>query len=322
MMRTNYALTSQRGAALLSVLVVSIILSLLLAGASELMQRRLSLADLSTSQLNEKAAITAKVNELTYLASTQRITRAGVSQGNNKEALQKLDGQWTAYLTGDEIRADGHIYKEENVNGQDLTLRYSLQAENGLIPVNTSDQFWVRKWLTANGADTSDVSILASRLADYADADEWSRPAGAEARQYQREDLPVPPNYLLQSCSELHQVLGWKELLDENDDMTAECSLLRSSDVNVNAIPIELWRKLWPSSADKIKRMRDNNQWLLNYNDVLGVIPSVNGIPEPYFGLITYRGLYIEVAGPTVTESVKVVVQKGELPPFRRFKDR
>ena len=159
----------QTGAALLAVLVVSISLSVLMGYTSIRMQQRLAVAEAAKVKLTDLAAVTQKLSELTYLLATQRITAAGVSQGSNAEGIKKDDdGHWLYQLTNDELRADGHKYHASGVE-------FSIQNESGLIPINSSTQYWLKKWLSSNGFDYSRQNKFAAIVADYADPDETRR---------------------------------------------------------------------------------------------------------------------------------------------------
>ena len=207
------SLNQQRGAILLSVLIISVILAILISTATTLMQSRFSIAENSQLLLREKAATYSKINELAYLVSTQRITPAGVSTGKNTQALARNDdAQWLFTFTGDEIRADG-VKNTEQVNG--TSVNFSIQADNGLIPLNTSEQFWLKTWLSSYGLAPVEQARLADSLADYADSDDWVRPSGAESNAY-RGQANMPPNFLLQQCTELHAIQHWSDFLAQH----------------------------------------------------------------------------------------------------------
>ena len=119
---------------MLVVLVISMILTTLMSYATVRMNQRLGLADESKRKLQEQAQVYAKLNELTYLIATQRTTAAGVSRGENSVGYTREDGGlWEYPLVGDEIRADGYVYTSSNI-------RFSVQNQAGLIPINTANQ--------------------------------------------------------------------------------------------------------------------------------------------------------------------------------------
>jgi len=306
----------QQGAALLSALVISVILVLLVSLTSSLMEKRVRLAEQSLAKFDAQTKVHQKAQELTYLIATQRITFAGIGTGKNLGGQTRIDGLWTTQLTGDEVRADGHKYNE-TIDGVEIT--YSIQAENGLIPINTSEGLWRKLWLNAYGIDDTRISILEDTLIDYADPDEWSRAAGAEHGTYTRDGRAPPSNYLLQSCSELLNIFQWDVLLQQNPELIADCSLSRSARVNLNAIPLALWKKIWPDSFDAIKQARANKQWITNESQALSASPNLIRLPPVY---LYYRGLHsfiINVESDSTSTMKKIVTQRGLLPPYETF---
>jgi len=306
----------QQGAALLSALVVSVILVLLVSVTSSLMESRIRLAEMSLTQFNNQTKVHQKEQELTYLIATQRITFAGVATGKNSDGQARIDGRWLSPLTGDEIRADGFEYKETL---DEVEVTYSIQAENGLIPVNTSEGVWRKLWLNAYGLNDAYISILEDTLIDYADPDEWSRAAGAEHATYIREGRTPPSNYLLQSCSELMNIFQWRTLLQNNPNMAADCSLSRSARVNLNAIPLRLWKTIWPNSYDAILQARAAGQWITNESQALSASPNLIRLPPVYLYFKGLHSFIINVESDGVSSTTKIVNQRGLLPPFKTF---
>lgn len=307
---------NQRGAALLSALVVSVVLVLLVSVTASVMETRLSLAENSIEQFEGLTKVYQKEQELIYYIATQRKTFAGVSTAKNSAGQARFDGMWLNQLTGDEIRVDGYV-NEEVID--DIDVKYSIQAENGLIPVNTSDATWRNLWYRAYELDISDISILEDMLVDYADADEWAKPAGAERAAYKKADKPTPPNYLLQSCDELRNILIWDKVTKQNPSMLGECALSRVARLNLNAVPLSMWRKLWPDSYSTIANARVSGQWITNESEALSVSPNLLQIPPVY---MFYKGLnsyIISIEAGGARSTLKVVTQKGLRPPYKLF---
>ena len=106
------------------------------------MNQRLDLAADAKVKLREQAAAHAKLAELAYLVGTQRITAAGISRGEKRSGVAREEGGlWLHPLTGDEYRADGYVYESSG-------LKFSIQNEAGLIPVNTPNHYWLKLWLS------------------------------------------------------------------------------------------------------------------------------------------------------------------------------
>jgi general secretion pathway protein K len=301
----------QRGAALLAVLVVALVLVVLMSVASQNMQQRLTLAEDSKAKIQDNAQVQAKISELTYLIATQRITAAGVSQGSNQQGLVKNeDGQWLSPTTGDEIRFDGKRYIQED------GLEYVLQNESGLIPVNSREQYWLKRWLRGVGYTHSQQIKYTDTLADYVDPDDWRRASGAEKASYVSKNLSPPANFLLQSCTELARVLTWSELLDVHPKLKTFCSLGRGGRVNVNAIPLELWAVLWPNSVQRLRQQRENQQWLITESDVLALEPGFLSVSEELHSTLGARTLKIQVNKNGVGSAVRLSRGSGKIRPY------
>ncbi len=259
----------QSGAALLAVLVVSVVLVTLLASAALIMDNRLQLAEQARQQFTDGAAAYAKTNELIYLLATQRLTVAGISQGSNQQGLQRNeDGQFIQRISGDEWRTDGFIYEEGNI-------QFSIQNENGLLPVNSAFQYWLKRWLQNKGYSNTEQAFLTDRLADYADADDWHRAGGAERRDYERLGKRSPANFLLQQCAELYLVDRWPPVIEKHPAILGHCSLRRSPQLNINAVPLSLWQVLWPASAEKVAAARAAGDWVVHYQDAYKIEPTL-----------------------------------------------
>jgi general secretion pathway protein K len=310
-------LKKQRGAALLAVLVVALVMVILMGVASNLLQGRLELAQDSKDALYNKALVYTKRSELMYLLATQRFTVAGISTGQSQlSQIGDEQGGVSFVPIGDEIRTDGFSYKEES------GLTYSIQNEAGLIPINSSSQYWLKKWLNSNGYRHSEQMKLADSLADYADPDNVRRPAGAEKGNYVTDDSNdtlnaknnitnnQPRNFLLQTCSELWQIVNWQTMLKRFPSFIQQCSLRRSGELNLNAVPLSLWADLWPSTVDKIQTDRAKNIWFLSYSNIIAAEPSILPVPEDYYTYIGSRNFLIHVALDNT--SIKLHAELGD----------
>jgi general secretion pathway protein K len=270
----------QSGAALLAVLIVAVVLVLLLNVVSTTLNNRLVLAQHSKDKLQDQAAVYSKLNELVYLASTAQMTLAGLSQGTVVQIPNDDEMGFSSIRPlGDELRVDGYEYKQED------GLVFSIQNQAGLIPVNSRDQYWLKSWLAGYGLATIKQNRFGDILADYADPDTWRRPSGAEQASYKKPPFSGPANYLLQSCSELWKLPEWSALLQLHPDLLLQCSLARGGSVNLNAVPVVVWRVLWPNSAEKISEQRLLGKWLLNDNDIFLIEPAILAISDDYFAV-------------------------------------
>ncbi|MBN7820441.1 hypothetical protein [Bowmanella yangjiangensis] len=302
----------QQGAALLAVLIVSVVLVTLLGASSVLLNSRLQIAEASKARMAADAKAYAKINQLIYLLSTQRRTVAGVSQGiATKTAQTNEDGLYLQPIAGDELRTDGFLYQEQDIE-------FSIQNEDGLLPINSSFQYWLKLWLKNTGYSLSEQSYFADRLADYADGDDWQRPAGAEKATYLLQDKMLPMNFLLQQCSELAQVSMWDALVTNHPQILAHCSLRRSPRLNINAIPISLWQKLWPGSVQRLTEARARGRWLITYQDSYLIEPALALIPEEYYSPLGGERYILSVTAKGNTQKISVEIGEKNNRPFTR----
>lgn len=294
---------NQQGVALLAVLAVSVALSLLITSATVMMQRQLNIGEAAQIQFREKVAVYKKSQELAYLLATQRITRAGISRGTNSQGASRIDGRFASALTGDEIRLDGYSYIE-NVNGIDVT--YQLQAEDGLIPINTSDQLWLKKWLRSFGMSDFEIARFADQTADYADPDSWARPAGAELFDYTRANYTQPSNFLFQQCSELFNLIKGRAVITSKAINTDECSLSRSPTININAMPQVLLRRMFGGKGGKLYKERSEDIWFYTGTEAILSLSSLNNVSDNYVSVVSKSPVLIIVQANTSSHKQKV----------------
>jgi len=305
------SLTKQRGAALLAVLVVSVVMVILLGVATTTLQSRLVLAQQSKQKLQDQAQVYAKTNQLIYLLASQRLTAAGVSKGINPQGLlRNKEGHWALQIIGDELRSDGQLISEEN------GLSYSIQNETGLLSINSSGQYWLKRWLQKVAYSAAEQAYLGDTLADYADPDNWSRPGGAELASYKDQLFPQPANFLLQGCGELWKLLRWKDVLLQQPEILTLCSLGRSDQLNLNAVPLRLWQVLWPNSAEKIASQRQQGQWLLRETDFLGMEPALLLEIDDYYSTLGGNQFQLQISKSAALTSIRVQRGRGLVAPF------
>lgn len=317
-MKFNY--TSQRhqsGAILLTVLIVMTMMILLIATASSIMSNRITLAYEAKEQLYKKALVQSKINELTYLATTQRFTSAGLSTGQNRDRLVQIDGQWRFPTTGDEIRIDGFEYTEAVNKKEKAQLSYFLQSENGLIPLNTSSDFWLTRWLEGYNIDESQRQKYIDTLHDYIDADLIPRAAGAERDGYQHiTTIDLPTNFFIQDCAELSLMPYWGELAVEHSSLLQECSTEYQSSLNINAVPPALLRRLWPDKAEQILIKRSSGNWFSSIEDLSLIVNDLDLSNELLYRFAANNSLIITVKFEGYTETRSIDFGVGLEKPF------
>ena len=274
----------EQGAVMLAVLAIAVVMSLLVGYASSTLNQRLELAQASLAKLKEIAVVEAKANELTYLIATQRVTVAGVSKGINASGLVREDDLWLKSTVGDEIRADGFLYKLAD-------FEFSIQNEAGLIPINSSNQYWLRRWLSIHGYSPPNQNQLLAVLADYLDGDQVVRPRGRERLS------SYPGNFLAQSCKELRRIEEWRGLIERHPDFLASCGLRRTPSLNLNSVPVVLAETLWPNHMSKIVSSRKGGKWVTRDSAAIELLPSLINVPEDMYTRFGGSTFIITISG-------------------------
>lgn len=92
-------------------------------------------------------------------------------------------------------------------------MRFSLQDERGLAPVNVPDSLVLSSVLERAGVGPADIALILPRLDDYIDLDHQISLNGAERYDYLQQGLPPPANWFLAGPMELKKVLGVGQLI-------------------------------------------------------------------------------------------------------------
>lgn len=280
------SIAHQQGVVLLAVLVLMMIITLLISSASRLFDKNIEIAYRAKTSLEDAAIVHAKASEIMYLLATQRITDAGLSQGQNAEAhVTDDDGFFVLHMLGDELRLDGFWYREEEHD-----VEFKIQSNAGLIGINSREQIWLKKWLETTKLTALEINRLLDSLADYADEDDDVRAAGTE-----RDPEFPSQNYLLQRCEQLFAIKYWQEFLLQYPEFLADCSIRRTASVDVNTLPLNLWKRLMPASYTRISEQRGRGVWFSRSEDALFIEPSLQNISDDYFSIKGEEGYTLTV---------------------------
>ncbi len=115
----------------------------------------------------------------------------------------------TAPASGGQVVAGSAIRVELPTGSATVT----VQRERGRIDLNTADEQLIFAIFAANGWELEKAHAMASRIADWTDADDEPRKGGAEARDYAGAGRPYGPrNGAFESVEELRQVLGSEDI--------------------------------------------------------------------------------------------------------------
>ncbi|MEZ5671026.1 MAG: type II secretion system protein GspK [Thiotrichaceae bacterium] len=144
-------------------------------------------------------------SNILYLFATQRYTFAGLliptainpqpmSFMSDEEFARMLEdpnfhggsGQQFTYTPGGEIHLDDRVYQGHGSG------RFAVQDEGGLINLNSASEAMLSRLMGLLGIDAEWRSPLVAKLQDYTDFDDLHHINGAEAYEYQQENLPPP----------------------------------------------------------------------------------------------------------------------------------
>jgi general secretion pathway protein K len=175
---------SEEGIALIAVLWTLTLLSIIAAV--------LSLETRSTSRVARNMADNAAARAAAD-AGVQRVMLNLVSSSN---ALTDIR----------EFRFDGTIYVWRFANS---TVHISAQDESSKIDLNQASEALLAALFRSIGVNGDKAQSLADAIADFRDADNLTRPRGAEEAEYRSAGLSFgPKNAPFQAIEELQQVLG------------------------------------------------------------------------------------------------------------------
>ena len=143
---------------------------------------------------------------LLYLMSTGRMSYRGLVLEADQKFLESFDDP-------DLPPGDGELTFAGEVYAGLGRMRFALQDERGLAPVNVPSSPMLSAVLKQAGISPGTVERIIPRLADYIDLDNRLTLNGAEEFDYKQQELPAPANWFLVGPLELKKVLGVGELI-------------------------------------------------------------------------------------------------------------
>lgn len=176
------------------------------------------------------------------------------------------------------------------------TVDIKMVEQESMFNVNTADDQLLRQILTAMGAKPDEIATVADSIRDWVDADDATKPAGAESDYYQGQ---VPPYYAknapIDDIEELQLVKGVTPLVFKGGSSEDPNQPFKHHRLGFNAGP--------GASEDLLFGLRDvltpYSSGKVNINtassNVLACIPEMDG--NSVAGILTLR----ESAGDTMT---------------------
>lgn len=214
------------------------------------------------ARVESELAMASTRDTLLYLGATRRRTRAGLATSlptDVQQALRSLDdlGGLATDPVGGELRLDGRAYAGLG----DTT--FSIQDEAGLFVLAAPTATTLDRFLAWAGVPLDEIATLRDAFLDYTDADKLRRLNGAEAREYEREGRPPPPNRRLLLASEADRVLGWDKLPQALRDRLPEmATTFYSGATNLNTVPEALLSAWIPGCPDNCRRLVERRDTL------------------------------------------------------------
>ena len=143
---------------------------------------------------------------LLYLLSTGRMSHRGLVLEEKQRFIESFDDP-------DLPPGDGEITMAGETYAGLGRMRFSLQDERGLVPVNIPSSPILSSVLQRAGMTPEDIDRVLPRLGDYIDQDHQLSLNGAERFDYLQQGLPPPANWFLAGPMELKKVLGVGQLI-------------------------------------------------------------------------------------------------------------
>jgi len=147
-------------------------------------------------------ALSARVESMQGRGLARSVVAAEAARAGLEMAVSRLQDPDPAQRWA----ADGRAYAW-TFAAAEVTLR--IVDEAGKFDLNATDVPLLAALIRQAGASAGEADALAAAIADWRDADDLTRPQGAELAQYLAAGLPYGPrNGLFESVSELQLVLG------------------------------------------------------------------------------------------------------------------
>nr|WP_316640641.1 type II secretion system protein GspK [uncultured Roseateles sp.] len=174
---------------------------------------------------------------------------------------------------GDEqpLVLDGRSYQTEG------GARLRVQDSRGLLSVNEPDREALTQVLLNAGAALDQASAMVDVLEDYVDSDSLRRLNGAEAQDYQAQNLPPPRNDWILSVDELARMPVWSSW-EGRAKVAPWLGVHRVKLFNPNTAPLELLRSIWPKVSNEQWDLFETLRKTAPFPDA-GAVLATTGIP-------------------------------------------
>ena len=187
---------------------------------------------------------------LLYLLSTGRMSHRGLVLEEKQRFLKSLDDP-------DLPPGDGELTMAGEAYAGLGRMRFALQDEWGLVPVNIPSSPVLRAVLERAGIAPGDVARIIPRLRDYIDLDNQLTLDGAEQFDYVQQGLPPPANWFLAGPMELRSVLGVGRLISaaQWQRLSPLLSVRGAGDYNFNTMQAQVLAALLELDGDGVREV-------------------------------------------------------------------
>ena len=190
---------------------------------------------------------------------TTLIYLLATSRKNHRASIIDLEQRFVEFID-QQLPAVGDA--EIALNGQTYAglgeIRFAVQDEAGLVPVNSPQTPLFAATLRHVGVSAQDAARIVARATDYVDLDADLSLNGAERFDYTRRGLPPPPNWLMASHLELKKVLGVEQMVTDAQwrRLRPVLTMRQGVGLNVNTMPPELVAALLDADDRAVAEIR------------------------------------------------------------------
>ena len=190
------------GFVLVATLLVLAVLAALGAFIDRMVETDVERARLARQSLQDELNRHATEATLLYLISTNRKNHRGMLLENEQQFLESMDDAPLPESGDGELTMASAAYQGLG------RMRFAMQDEWGLVPVNVPDSLMLESLLGHVGVSSAGIARLVPRIEDYIDLDDRIGLNGAERIDYRQRGMPPPANWFMVSHLELKNVLG------------------------------------------------------------------------------------------------------------------
>ena len=189
---------------------------------------------------------------LLYLLATGRVSYRGLVLEEQQRFVRSFDDP-------DLPPGDGELAMTGQVYAGLGRMRYFVQDEQGLVPVNIPSSPVLSAVLQRAGIARRDVARIIPRIRDYIDLDNQLSLDGAERFDYRQQGRPPPADWYFAGPMELRKVLGVGHLISpaQWQRLSPLLSVRAAGDYNFNTMQPQVLAALLDLDQDGVRAVLD-----------------------------------------------------------------